>query len=198
MQILVMGDPKITLGGIWSKKVVANFGKIQVCIFLPHPPPGYANFGHGRPPFRAKHWHFWHPKWAFLLPTPHICKFCSLETPKWLGHVEQNLGIFDPKMGIFDPPDMQILLIFLSWETPKWLLGAFEAKTFFVKFWHFWPPKWAFKKITKTICKCCKFWSWEKAKFYFTCISSSWYLIMVCNMKKIHLAIMEECAMTDS
>ena len=34
---------------------------------------------------------------------------------------------------------------------------------------------------------------WDRAKFYFTCISGPWYLIMVPNMKKIHPAIMEEC-----
>ena len=35
---------------------------------------------------------------------------------------------------------------------------------------------------------------WHRAKFYFTCISGPWYLSMVPNMKKIHSAIMEECA----
>ena len=39
--------------------------------------------------------------------------------------------------------------------------------------------------------------NWGRDKFYFTCISSRWYLIMVPNMKKIHLAIMEECTRTD-
>ena len=38
---------------------------------------------------------------------------------------------------------------------------------------------------------------WHRAKLYFTCISSPWYLIMVLNMKKIHLVIVEECAKTD-
>ena len=34
---------------------------------------------------------------------------------------------------------------------------------------------------------------WHRAKFYFTRISNIWYLITVPQMKKIHLAIMEEC-----
>ena len=38
---------------------------------------------------------------------------------------------------------------------------------------------------------------WHRAKFYFTCINGPWYLIMVRNMKKIHLAIMGECMRTD-
>ena len=38
---------------------------------------------------------------------------------------------------------------------------------------------------------------WHKAKFYFTRISGVWYLIIVLNMKKIHMTIMEECARTD-
>ena len=38
---------------------------------------------------------------------------------------------------------------------------------------------------------------WHRAKFYFTSIHGSWYMIMVPNMKKIHLAIMEECMRTD-
>ena len=38
---------------------------------------------------------------------------------------------------------------------------------------------------------------WLGAKFYFTCISSRpWYLIMVPNMKNIHKVIMEECPRT--
>ena len=36
---------------------------------------------------------------------------------------------------------------------------------------------------------------WDRDKFYFTCISGPWYLIMVPNMKKIHPTIMEECTM---
>ena len=51
---------------------------------------------------------------------------------------------------------------------------------------------------------------WRRAKYYFTCISNVWYLIIVpnmnkfttffsviSNMKKIHAAIIEECARTD-
>ena len=38
---------------------------------------------------------------------------------------------------------------------------------------------------------------WHKAKFYFMCIRRQWYLIMVPNMKKIHPAVMEECARMD-
>ena len=38
---------------------------------------------------------------------------------------------------------------------------------------------------------------WQTAKFHFTWISNPWYLIMVPNMKKVHPAIMEECARTD-
>ena len=38
---------------------------------------------------------------------------------------------------------------------------------------------------------------WHRAKFYLTCISGPWYLIMVPNMNKIHPAIMEECVRTD-
>ena len=37
----------------------------------------------------------------------------------------------------------------------------------------------------------------HRAKFYFTSISGSWYLIMVLNMKEIHPAIMEECTRTE-
>ena len=37
----------------------------------------------------------------------------------------------------------------------------------------------------------------HSAKFYFTSISGPWYLIMVPEMMKMHLAIMEECARTD-
>ena len=37
---------------------------------------------------------------------------------------------------------------------------------------------------------------WYRAKIYFTCISSPWYLIMVPNMNEIHQAIMEECMRT--
>ena len=36
-----------------------------------------------------------------------------------------------------------------------------------------------------------------RAKFYFTCISSPWYLSMVPYMKKIQPAIMEECTRMD-
>ena len=35
---------------------------------------------------------------------------------------------------------------------------------------------------------------WHTAKFYFTCISGLWILIIVPSMKKIHLAIIGECA----
>ena len=40
---------------------------------------------------------------------------------------------------------------------------------------------------------------WHQAKFYFTCISSPWYLIMVkvLNMMKIQPMIMEEWIRTD-
>ena len=37
---------------------------------------------------------------------------------------------------------------------------------------------------------------WHRAKFYFTHISSPWYLIIELNMKKIHPAIMKECVRT--
>ena len=35
---------------------------------------------------------------------------------------------------------------------------------------------------------------WHRAKFYFTCNHNTWYLIMVPNVRKIHLVITEECA----
>ena len=38
---------------------------------------------------------------------------------------------------------------------------------------------------------------WNRAKLYFTCISGPWYLIMVPNIKKIHSAVIKECARMD-
>ena len=39
---------------------------------------------------------------------------------------------------------------------------------------------------------------WQRGKFYFTHISSPWYMIKVPNVKEILPAIMEECMRMDS
>ena len=38
---------------------------------------------------------------------------------------------------------------------------------------------------------------WHRAKFYCTCISDPWYLIMVPNLKTIHPAIKKKCTKMD-
>ena len=48
-----------------------------------------------------------------------------------------------------------------------------------------------YEKITIIIQIC------HRDKFYFTCISGPWYLIMGTSMKKIHPTIIEECTRTD-
>ena len=86
MQILVIGDPEMTLGGIWSKIIF-----LQILAFLT-PIMGIfdrTNFGHGRPPNdweQNKYAHFCifdpHPQYAHFVhgrPTNDI----------W-GHLDQN------------------------------------------------------------------------------------------------------------
>ena len=77
MQMLVMGDPQITLGGIWSKTI---FLRILGCLtwpfFDPHKYATFADVGHGSPtndlPGHVKQIKFCLAHFGIFLPPPNM------------------------------------------------------------------------------------------------------------------------------